>query len=175
VLTERQCQGIQMFVAHQVSRSDLEALLGFDPHMAPERVLGLLDDATGSRDATQVSCAMVLAHLTGLTAAFVPTLIRLLATAWHYEHEDVAHALQVLKDSRAVDALYAACQARHDYLAYDDSHALARKCTWALADIGTSDALAKLQIIATSSDSLVAGYARKRIDSWEAERHRKGH
>ena len=144
MLTERQCHGIQMFVAHQASRSDLETLLGFDPHMAPERVLGLLEDATGSRDATQVTCAMVLAHLTGLTAAFVPTLIRLLATTWHYEHEGVAHALQVLKDSRAVDALYAACHVRHDYLAHDDSHA--RKCTWALADIGTSDALAKLQI-----------------------------
>jgi hypothetical protein len=40
--------------------------------------------------------------------------------------------------------------------------------------IGTSDALVKLQIIATSSDSVVAGYAQKRIDSWEAERDRKG-
>ncbi len=35
--------------------------------------------------------------------------------------------------------------------------------------------LASDRIIATSSDSVVAGYAQKRIDSWEAERHRKGH
>jgi hypothetical protein len=44
--------------------------------------------------------------------------------------------------------------------------ALVRKCTWALADIGTPEAKARLQDLAKSLNAQIAGYAQKRLDRW---------
>jgi hypothetical protein len=61
-----------------------------------------------------------------------------ICVTWRPRHEDVATALQKLRNPVAVDALYTAAIARHDYLAYDELFGLARKCAWALADIGSN-------------------------------------
>jgi hypothetical protein len=62
---------------------------------------------------------------------------------------------------------------KHDHLAYDDRHALARKCTWALADIGTPAARAHLEGIAHRGDPELAVYAQERLANWESELDRK--
>jgi hypothetical protein len=61
----------------------------------------------------------------------------------------------------------------HDLTAYD-YYPTVRKCTWALADIGTEEAKSYLQELTKSKDTTLAGYAYKRLNSWEAEMHRKG-
>ncbi len=61
----------------------------------------------------------------------------------------------------------------HEYLAYDQFFGLARKCTWALADIGTPEARARLVQLAGSENPLLASYAKKRLDRWDDERNRK--
>lgn len=109
-----------------------------------------------------------------LSAGVLPELILLLTASWHYRHEDVAGALQRLKDPAAVAALYEAAHMKHEYLSYNDSHALARKCTWALADIGTPEAKARLEALAGEPDTTVAGYAQRRLDRWDEEITRKG-
>jgi hypothetical protein len=93
---------------------------------------------------------------------------------WHTRHEDIARALQRLRDPRTVDALFSAALSRHDYLAYDEFFGLARKCTWALADIGTIEAKRRLEQLAGSENPMIAGYARKRLGRWEEEMDRKG-
>jgi HEAT repeat protein len=60
-----------------------------------------------------------------------------------------------------------------EYLQYDENFALARKCTWALTDIGTDAAMAKLQELAGSSNPKIRSYARKRLENWQGEIHRK--
>lgn len=175
MLSQHQRKTIIDFVLERASEGALATALGFDPAKSPKRVLELLDDAAASKDAAQVECAMILVSRSGMTDEFVPTLIRLLGASWHQKHEDHAHALQELKDPRAIEALSEAAQVKHPYLAHDESRALARKCTWALADIGTAEALASLRLLAAGKDAEIAGYAQKRIDAWEAERHRKGH
>lgn len=99
-------------------------------------------------------------------------LCEALLADWHQSHEDVARTLQRLRDPLSVEALYTAALSRHDYLAYDDSAALARKCTWALADIGTPAARERLELLALAGEP-VAGYARKRLEAWERESGRK--
>lgn len=101
-------------------------------------------------------------------------LIRLAEAPWHQRHEDVVFALQGLRSPEAVNALERTAFSKHEYLAYDNSHALARKCTWALADIGTPEAHQALTRIASCSDETIAGYARKRLDNWQLELPRKG-
>jgi hypothetical protein len=57
-----------------------------------------------------------------------------------------------------VDALERTAHAVHDYLAYDDGFALTRKCTWALADIGTPEAQQALTRLACDNSN-IASYA----------------
>jgi hypothetical protein len=50
-----------------------------------------------------------------------------------------------------------------DAYEYDEGHALARKCTWALAKIGTREAVDRLRDLACCGDSVIEAYARKRL------------
>ena len=109
-----------------------------------------------------------------LTADLGPVLAELLLLPWHQQHEDIAQTLQKLRVPSTVDALAKAALVKYDHLAYNDSHAFARKCTWALADIGTLEARGHLERLARAEDSEIAAYAQKRLDNWEAELHRKG-
>ena len=132
-----------------------------------------LHSAIEAKDGERVEHALNECFRAGFAPEHVPALIGLLGQPWHSRHEDVVSALQQLKDARAVDALYEEAQASYAYLEYDEFYGLARKCTWALADIGTPEAKAKLEALAREGNELVAGYARKRLDRWDAELHRK--
>lgn len=134
--------------------------------------LRLLEEATQKQSAGELEAALSIGFTFGFTVEHVPMLCRLLHVDWHSQHEDIVSTLQGLKDPRAVDALYGAAFVKHEYLAYDEFFGLARKCTWALADIGTADALVKLQLLAASDNSVIAGYAQKRVHNWKNERSR---
>ena len=107
---------------------------------------------------------MILAHhLQGISVLCVDSLIGLLRAPWHTRHEDVAFALECLRDARAIEALFDAATRKFPYLEYDQGHALARKCTWALAKIGTREAIERLQDLAHCGEGVVEAYARKRL------------
>jgi HEAT repeat protein len=132
-------------------------------------------NAIEAKDAEQVEFALYKCFESEFSPEYVPALIELLGETWHYRHEDIVSVLQGLKDSRAVDALYEEAHSEYEYLNYDDCFGLARKCTWALADIGTPEAKAKLQQLAQENNQMVAEYAQKRLNNWEEEKSRKGH
>lgn len=137
--------------------------------------LDALLDAIHARNADAFESALASVSWTG---PHPPGLARLLAEAllmpWHGRHEDVASILQALREPCAVDALFQAATSQHDYLDYDEYFGLARKCTWALADIGTPEARNRLEELARSPNGMIAGYARRRLDRWEQELLRKG-
>lgn len=137
-------------------------------------VFGELNAAVQSGDASAIEIAVTHAYQVGLCREFVPALIALLSQRSHTRHEDIVLALQELKDASAVGALYETALQEYDYLSYDEFHGLARKCTWALADIGTTDAHGRLEALATHLNPQIAAFAQKRLESWEDERHRKG-
>ena len=141
---------------------------------AREEILRQLSAAVESSDPDTVAIALEHARRAGLSRTLVPVLLDLLAQRTHTRHEDIVSALQYLKDERAVDALYAAALVDHDYLAYDESFGLAQKCTWALANIGTAEAQARLEDLARHPNPRIVGYARKRLDLWSREPLRKG-
>jgi crotonobetainyl-CoA:carnitine CoA-transferase CaiB-like acyl-CoA transferase len=118
--------------------------------------------------------ALNCAFRAGLSPDLLELLNSALLMAWHRRHEDVALALQELKDPSSVEALFAAASAKHAYMDYDEFFALARKCTWALADIGTPEARDCLARLAQDSDVVIVAYAQKRLDQWEQELSRKG-
>jgi hypothetical protein len=172
-MTEQQRRAIVDFALHRIDKKALNTALGFDVDANPDAVFKLLDDARCVGDADSVESALMIANGRTGDIDLVPTLIALLRATGHKRHEDLARWLQSLRDPRAVDALYESALMKHEYLEYDNSHALARKCTWALADIGTPEAKQKLRLLAKCEDQEIAGYAQKRLDRWEMEFDRK--
>jgi len=141
--------------------------------MKPE-VLEELALASQHQDARAVEQAIDDAHRVGSDSTIVPLLLDLLEQDFHSRHEDIIRMLQRLKDPRASQSLYKAALVTHDYLDYDDFFGLARKCTWALADIGTPEARSLLEQLALNENGYIAGYAQKRLDNWDEELSRKG-
>lgn len=139
-----------------------------------DKVLNALEQAAAGNDPDAIEEAIYQAYENGLVPEFADVFVRLLAIDWHFRHEDVVRAIQQLKPPHAVDLLYETANKQYEYLGYDEFFGLARKCTWALADIGTAEAYGRLQQLARSDNPLIAGYAQKRLDNWEEEASRKG-
>jgi len=133
-----------------------------------------LESAVRLQDAELAMEAIGRAYAAGLHPLHTKFLIILLEAPWHLRHEDVAFSLQQLRSPDAVDALERTAHAHYDYLDYDEFFGLARKCTWALADIGTPEAQEALTRLEGSKNELIARYARKRLINWQSEMDRKG-
>ena len=134
-----------------------------------------LETAVRLQNGDLVETAVFQAFASGLHPLHSPSLIILAEAPWHSRHEDIVRALQQLRSPAAADALERTAHAVHDYLAYDDGFALARKCTWALADVGTLETQQALTRLAACDNPIIASYAQKRLANWQDELHRKGH
>ena len=163
------------FILGRVPYEELAQQTGLDPAHDPQFADAMLRDGLASRDGGTVECALLLAfHFELIEPDLAPVLAALLLEPWHHQHEDIARTLQKLRIASTAGALAEAARVKHEYLAHDDSHALARKCTWALADIGSTEARAHLEGLAKDADSEIAGYAQERLDNWQSELGRKG-
>jgi HEAT repeat protein len=133
-----------------------------------------LREVGSSENSKDLQAALIIGAAFGFSESSVPELCRLLRLDWHTSHEEIASILQRLKAPEAVDALVEAAQVSHAYLSYDEQFGLARKCSWALADIGTTSAKNGLLRLAADSSGIKAAYARKRLENWDSELGRKG-
>ncbi len=113
---------------------------------------------------TWCKAALLFGHSRKLTSV----ICTLLERDDHQGHEDLAETLQDLRDPISVDCLYDRALRPLPYLDYNDSAALRRKCVWALHDIGTPEAVAKLKLLA--KDDIVATDAMERLVSLDTHR-----
>ncbi|MGJ5208187.1 hypothetical protein [Bradyrhizobium sp. HKCCYLR20261] len=154
-----------------VSEDAFIARFGADPRTAPERVASELEQSFAERSADDLRSALTLAFRFGLSRQWAPLLCKLMEVDWHDSHEDIAQALQDLSMPSTIDCLYRTALRKHDYLAYNNNESLAIKCIWALHDIGTSEAIEKLQLLSQSDLSAsVRDRALKRISELAARR-----
>lgn len=91
-------------------------------------------------------------------------LCNLLELKWHYQHENIARVLQNLKSPKSVEFLYRTALDKFDYLAYNNSTALAIKCIWALGDINTRKAKEKLQLLEQNGETTIRENATKQLN-----------
>lgn len=125
----------------------------------------LLASAYNEKNPDDVEYALMIAYKFNLiTERYVDILCNLLESDWHYKHEDIARTLQELKSPKSIESLYRTALTKFDYLEYDNSYALARKCTWALGDINTNEAKKKLELLAESDDEEISNYAIKQLN-----------
>lgn len=98
--------------------------------------------------------------------------MKLFEESWHTLHDELASNFQIKRNPAVVQLL---CKAvLEGKIPEFDYKPVSRKCTWALADIGTVEAFDCLKAIAQSKDETLAEYAQKRIQLWEDEMARKG-
>jgi hypothetical protein len=140
---------------------------------AADAVRQRLAEAIRNRDADAFEAALSHAFQAGLRPDWSDMLSEALLMSWHCRHEDLARALQMIRAPDSVEALFAASSAKHEYLSYDEFFGLARKCTWALADIGSPEAKHRLAQLAQCSNPTIAAHAQQRLDQWQHELARK--
>lgn len=147
--------------------SEQEFLNTFSIDINSNSVMELLIIAYNEKNADDVDYSLTVAYEFNLiTERYVDILCKLLESNWHYKHEDIARALQSLKSPNSIEALYKTSLTKFEYLEYDDSSALARKCTWALGDINTDESKKKLELIASNEmlSEEIRDYAIKQLN-----------
>ncbi|MGL5152765.1 MAG: HEAT repeat domain-containing protein [Clostridium sp.] len=126
----------------------------------PMYIKELLFTAYDEKNADDVFFLLELAYEFDLIKEnYVDILCELLDSKWNYSHEDIARRLQELKSEKAIEVLYKTALTKFEYLKHDNSYSLARKCMWALGDIGTDKAIEKLKLLANSEDEELREYA----------------
>jgi len=100
-------------------------------------------------------------------------LCQLFESEWHKAHEDMARAFQYISNPITAETLFKVAFSDFEYIRWNEYFPLQRKCTWALADIGTNDAKKYLEQIAKHANETIAEYATKRLVKWDFEFRRK--
>lgn len=143
----------------KISEHDFIVRFGADPRDEQEAVHREIKQALVDKSPARAEGAVFLAHRYGLAIDWAVTLCKLLCEDWHFEHENIAEALQDIRSPLTVECLFHAATQQFEYLSYNDSTAFARKCIWALHDIGTAEAVEKLKLLVLSSRYDVRQYA----------------
>lgn len=150
------------------SLRDFLAGYGIELRDVPAELADALSRGDLSYDSIWAWCQ--LGTLFGRSLKATPILCLLLARDDHEGHEDLADTLQDLRDPRSVECLFDRANRRLPYLDYNDSSTLARRCAWALHDIGTSEAIAKLNALTRDPREEVSSEAADRLEALGARR-----
>lgn len=155
-MTNDQIELIHQHMREQLSKEEFEKLFFKTEENKSSFILKRLENAFLWKNSDDVEYYMHVAFVFDLlTLGYVPILIKLLAEDWHKRHEDIASVFQRLRAPEPIDVLYNTALRKFKYLDYDDNYALAVKCIWALGDIETKAAKAKLELLAKSDNKII--------------------
>lgn len=101
-------------------------------------------------------------------------LCEIFESDWHTRQEDLASSFQFVKNPITAKSLFRMAFKLTEYDKWSDTFPIQRKCVWALADIGTSEAMNYLKEIESKANKTIASFATKRLQNWESEFRRKG-
>lgn len=123
-----------------------------------------LQEAQETRNADDLSCALIIGGNFGFDTEHKDILLRLIDEDWHYSHEDVVSTLQRWPTPDTVEALFRATQWIPKSLEYDDARALAVKAIWALGKIPGPEAETKLETLARSENTILRKNAVEQLE-----------
>lgn len=128
-------------------------------------IINLLEEAIIYKDADNIEDLLLVAfELNLFDTSWTSLLCHLLELKWHFQHENIARVLQMLKEPKSIDCLYKTALDKFDYLAYNNSTALAIKCIWALGDINTKEAREKLKLLEQNNSPVIRENATKQLN-----------
>lgn len=91
---------------------------------------------------------------------------------WHELHDSLASDFQHRRHPSTAKFLFE--MVNGSKIPEFDYKPVSRKCVWALADIGTEESKSYLSLLNRSEDTIVADYAKRRLERWDIEKPRKG-
>jgi hypothetical protein len=151
------------FLNGDQSLQELLAAYNVDLNDLPADLINDLGRRDGSYEFIRAWCRA--GRLFGHSQKLTPILCELISRDDHEGHEELADALQDLRDPQSVECLFERANQRLAYLEYDDSGALARRCVWALHDVGNAEAITKLNLLTSDSREEVSGEAVNRLEA----------
>jgi len=154
MMTPQEKQLVMAFATNKIKKSEFFKSYPVDISGRYDYLLKVLDDSSNIENAEGIEYAILLGYIIGFDKSHVPILCRLMMGSWHQQHENIASILQELRDPRSIDCLYYGAVMDFDYLDYDESFSLAKKCIWALGAINTIKSTEKLQSIAESDNPI---------------------
>ncbi|MCX8254203.1 MAG: hypothetical protein OTI36_09495 [Beijerinckiaceae bacterium] len=94
----------------------------------------------------------------------IDVLARLIDQDWHFAHEDIVSALEMIGGDETLSALEGAAHARPHYLArVDGAAALTREAIWAIWKVQTLRALRPLEKLSHDEDCTISALAKKQL------------
>ena len=128
-------------------------------------IIELLQTAYNEKNADDVEYCLFIGFAFDLfTKDFTFILCKLIEVDWHYQHENIASILQMLKAPQSVNSLYHAALLNLKYLEYTEASPLAVKCIWALGEINTDEAKEKIKLLAKSNNEIIRANAIKQLE-----------
>jgi len=141
--------------------------------MHKEETIVNIENALISSNVQDMDIALEPLYSESDLSEFIPVLISALRSENHFRHEDIVSLFQKAKDPRTCKVLFETSKKLLEHLNYDSTFGLARKCTWALADIGTIESKEFIKNISLTGNQIIAEYANKRIKNWNKNLDRK--
>ena len=109
---------------------------------------------------------MLLSHFRCVNHYCV-TLAPLLIQPWHHLHDRVACVLEFESDERIIEFLYQGSMYRCDNLEYESDYCeFNRKCLFALAKIGTQEAIKSIKNVSKVENPIIANHALKILEQY---------
>lgn len=157
---EQQRSLILGLVTGRMTKAEFTKVFSGDPS---ETAVQWLNNSVAQRDPLAVELSLHLGHRFGFPDASVPALITLATADWHQRHEDVVHAISLLRPPESVDALFALATTYFPYRDYDRAQSLPVKCVRALRQLDTIGAVIRLAELSRLDDAIVSQAAHEML------------
>lgn len=125
-----------------------------------EYVMELLHDAIFTKNELELELLLMLLYHFDCVNHYCILLSQLLIQPWHHRHDEIAGALEFEDDERLIEIWHQAALYRCDNLDYESDYCeFNRKCLFALARIGTQDAIKCMKDISHADNPIIANHA----------------
>ncbi len=142
----------------QVSEETLLADFGIDLKQNTHFVVEEIEQAIQNKNADQLDLCINLIWLSGNCKRYIDLLNRLLLVPHHWSHQAITQNIQDIAHPSSIPFIKKVLESNFEYLDYtgSESAAIAKWFSWALASIGTPEAIDVLKEFSHSSNKGIA-------------------
>jgi 5'-3' exonuclease len=127
----------------KISKEDFLAVFPVDIRNNKNYIISEIEKAIETAEIEEIELAINLIWLSDNEVEFIDLLHKLLLNPNHRSHQYILKSLQDLRNPRSVLFIKKALETNFDYIPYtgSDSYGIAKWFSWALASIGTNEAI----------------------------------
>jgi HEAT repeat protein len=153
-MTTKERQLLIDLETREITPADFLQRFPVDVRTNADYVINEIQKAIETKDADEMELVMQLIWFSDDYSKYTNLLNRLLLIPQHRSHQNITKTLQDIKSPTSVPYIRKALESNFDYLEYtfSESDAIAKWFSWALAEIGTPEAIGVIKDFSTSAD-----------------------